>query len=137
LNEQRPDLSFSTCWTPQMPTIGQFGLTGEVLRKHLVPRRQKSAPVGNAHRYPLGVLRATDLVTCNILGYHLSIGVPIEAGRSASVSYGRYAAHRCFDGDPQPRWLSYRDLSSMETNDVAACARAVSSSGRRCDEPDE
>ena len=71
-----------------MPTIGQFGLTGDVLRKHLVQPRQKSAPAGKAHRYPPGVLRATDLVTCNILGYHLSVGVPIEAGRSASVSYG-------------------------------------------------
>ena len=88
LNEQRPNLSFSTCWTPQVPTIEQFGLTGEVLQKHLVPRRQKSAPAGKAHRYPPGVLRPTDLVACNILGHHLSVGVPIEAGRSASMSYG-------------------------------------------------
>ncbi len=88
LNGQTIRQSFETCWTPQMPTIGQFGLTGEVLRKHLVPRRQKSAPAGKAHRYPPGVLRATDLVTCSILGHHLSVGVPIEAGQSASVSYG-------------------------------------------------
>src|SRR6266550_7408000 len=88
LNEQRPNLSFSTCWTPQVPTIGQFGLTGEVLRKHLVPRREKSVPAGKAHRYPPGALRATDLVDCNILGYRLSVGIPIEAGRSASVSFG-------------------------------------------------
>ena len=68
LNEQRPDLSFSTCWTPQVPTIGQFGLTGEVLRKHLVPRRQKSVPAGKAHRYPPGALRATDLVERREIG---------------------------------------------------------------------
>jgi hypothetical protein len=49
----------------------------------------------------------------------------------------RYASHRRLDGDLQPRWLSHRDLSPMETSEVAACARAISSSGRPCHEPHE
>ncbi len=71
-----------------MPMIEQFELTWDVLRKHLVPRRHRSVPAGAKLRFPPGVLRATDLVTCDILGYHLKVGVPVEIGRSVSGGYG-------------------------------------------------
>jgi hypothetical protein len=88
LKEQRVNLSFSTCWSMRMPTIEQFGLTSAVLRRHLVPRRHKSVAAGTTRRFPAGVLRPTDLVSCNILGHHLSVGVPVEPGQSVSVTYG-------------------------------------------------
>jgi hypothetical protein len=34
------------------------------------------------------VLRPTDLVTCEILGHLLQIGVPIERDQPSSVGYG-------------------------------------------------
>ncbi len=88
LNEQRPDLSFSTCWTPQMPTIAAFGLTWDVLHSHLVPRRHRRVPAGTTRRFAPGVLRAAGLVTCDIRGHHLRVGVPVETGGRATVSYG-------------------------------------------------
>lgn len=80
--------SFSTCWTPQMETLGQFGLTWAVLKKHLVPRRHEVVAPGTARVFPPGVLRATDLVTCDILGHHLEAGVPLGVGQPASVGFG-------------------------------------------------
>jgi hypothetical protein len=38
--------------------------------------------------FPPGVLRATDLVTCDIRGHHLQVGVPVEAGQDARASEG-------------------------------------------------
>lgn len=87
-NEQLPNLSFSTCWTFQTPLIARFGLTWKILRKHLVPRRRQSLRAGRTARFPPGALRATDLVSCDILGHHLAVGVPVEAGGSATMSYG-------------------------------------------------
>jgi hypothetical protein len=88
LNSRPLHRSFSTCWTPQMATIGRFGLTWDVLRKHLVPRRHEVVMAGSSHVFPPGVLRATDLVTCTILGHHLDVGVPIQIGQPASVGFG-------------------------------------------------
>ena len=82
--------TFSTCWTLQAPTLAQLGLTWDVLRSHLVPRRHKRAPAGTKHRFAPGVLRETDLVTCDIRGHHLKVGVPEEAGRPVSVSAGTH-----------------------------------------------
>jgi hypothetical protein len=79
---------FSTCWTPQMATIGRLGLSWDVLQKHLVPRRHESVLPGTEHVFPPGVLRPADLVTCDILGHHLEIGVPIESGPGASMGWG-------------------------------------------------
>jgi hypothetical protein len=80
--------SFSTCWTLQAPMIQAFALTWDVLRKHLVPRRHKSVRPGTTRRFPPDVLRATDLVTCRILGYHLEVGVPVAPGGRVTVGYG-------------------------------------------------
>src|SRR4051812_49212260 len=40
------DRSFSTCCTPQMATIGRFGLSWDVLQKHLFPRRHQAVLPG-------------------------------------------------------------------------------------------
>ena len=82
--------TFSTCWTLQSPTLGELGLTWDALRSHLVPRRHKHIPAGTTRRFAPGVLRATDLVTCDIRGYHLKIGVPEEAGRRVSITAGTH-----------------------------------------------
>jgi hypothetical protein len=88
LNGEAIRRTFATCWTLQMPAIAQFGLTWEVLRSHLVPRRNRRVTAGTTRRFAPGVLRATDLVTCDIRGHHLKVGVPLETGRRVSVSYG-------------------------------------------------
>ncbi len=80
--------SFSTCWTPQMETLGRLELAS-ALQAHLVPRREKAVLPGEEKDFPPGVLRSTDLVTCDILGRHLEIGVPVEAnGQPSSSGYG-------------------------------------------------
>jgi hypothetical protein len=80
--------SFATCWTPQMATIGRFGLSWDVLRKHLVARRHEGVLPGTRRVFPPGVLRAADLVTCDILGHHLEAGVPVGTGPEGRVSTG-------------------------------------------------
>lgn len=80
--------SFSTCWTPQMTTIGGLGLGWIVLRKHLVVRRLEAVLPGSANVFPPGDLRAADLVTCTIRGRHLQLGVPVMVGPPASTGFG-------------------------------------------------
>lgn len=80
--------SFSTCWTPQMATIGRFGLAWEVLQHHLVARRHEAVLPGTTHHFLQGVLRSADYVTCNILGHHLEAGVPDATGPDAKLSVG-------------------------------------------------
>jgi hypothetical protein len=88
LNGEPVDQSFSTCWTPQMDTLGRLNLTWEVLEAHLVPRRKETVLAGEEKVFPPGVLRATDLVTCDILSHHLEVGVPLEAsGQPSSEGY--------------------------------------------------
>ena len=82
------DRTFSTCWTPQMETIGRFGMSWAVLQKHLLPRRHETVLAGTAHVFPPGVLEPADLVTCDIRGHHLEFGVPEDVGPSGSVGYG-------------------------------------------------
>ena len=88
LKGQPIDELFTTCWSLQMPTLEQFGLTSQVRQKHLMPRRHKTVRPGTRVRFAPGVLRGADLVTCNILGRHLELGVPVEPGGRASVGYG-------------------------------------------------
>ena len=80
--------AFSTCWTPQMATLGRFGMGDYVLQKHLVPRRHEAVLAGTKRVFPPGVLRPSDLVTCDILGHRLSLGVPTQPGPSSSTGYG-------------------------------------------------
>ena len=80
--------SFSTCWTPQMATIGKLGLTWDVLQEHLETRRHAAVLPGMKRVFPRSVLRATDLLTCDILGHHLEAGVPVGTGADGRVRTG-------------------------------------------------
>jgi hypothetical protein len=80
--------TFSTCWTPQMATLGQFGMSWDVLQKHLLPRRHETVLPGTERIFPPGVLRTADLVTCDIRGHHLEVGVPVETGPGSGASMG-------------------------------------------------
>jgi hypothetical protein len=80
--------AFSTCWTPQMMTIGRLRLGWSVLEKHLVARRVQAVLPGTSTVFPPGELRAADLVTCSILGHQLQLGVPIGVGPPASAGFG-------------------------------------------------
>ena len=71
-----------------MATLGRFGMSEDLLQKHLVPRRHQAVLAGTKHVFPPGVLRPSDLVTCAILGHHLALGVPTEIGPSSSTGYG-------------------------------------------------
>ena len=86
LNEKSIHRAFSTCWTPQMATLGRFKMGGDVLEKHLVARRHEAVLAGTKHVFPPGVLRPADLVTCDIRGHHLALGVPTQAGGPSSTT---------------------------------------------------
>jgi hypothetical protein len=79
---------FSTCWTPQMATIGRLHLGWAVLQKHLLPKRHVSVFAGTTQVFPPGALRAADVVTCDIRGHQLAMGVPDTIGPGGSVGYG-------------------------------------------------
>jgi hypothetical protein len=78
--------SFSTCWTTQAATLGRLGLTWQQLRAHLEPRRQARVTPGVPRT--LTGLRPSDLVTCDVRGHHLEMGVPSTIGTPASTGYG-------------------------------------------------
>ena len=78
---------FSTCWTPQMATLGRLGMTWDVLQAHLLPRRHEVVIAGTKRLFPSGALSPSDLVTCNIRGHHLEIGVPSITGRPISTGF--------------------------------------------------
>ncbi len=86
LNGKAIDRAFSTCWTPQMATLGRFGMS-DVLEKHLLPRRSEAVLPGTTHVFEPGALDPADLVTCDIRGHHLEMGVPEYTGPSGSVGY--------------------------------------------------
>jgi hypothetical protein len=71
-----------------MPTIGRLGLGWQVLRGHLLARRHEHILPGEKRLFAPGLLRPSDLVTCDIRGHHLEAGVPIRAGQPASTGYG-------------------------------------------------
>jgi len=87
LNGKEVDRAFSTCWTPQMETLGRFGMSWEVLQKHLLPRRHETVLAETTHVFAPGALEVADLVTCDIRGHHLDFGVPAQTGPSGSVGY--------------------------------------------------
>jgi hypothetical protein len=111
LKGQEMHQSFETCWTFQAPLIQEFALTWDVLRKHLVPRRHRSVRPGTTRHFAPGVLRATDLVTCNILGYHLSLGVPVTPGGRATLGGGAHSV--------VVLWVAYNRNTSV----TASCHR--------------
>lgn len=89
LRGRRIDRNFSTCWTPQMTMIGRLGLEWPVLQKHLLPRRHEELAAGDERTFARGRMRTGDLVTCDIHGHHLEMGVPPPRGIGPSrTSYG-------------------------------------------------
>ncbi len=87
LNSRPINRAFSTCWTTQMATLRRFDMGDNVLQKHLVARRHEAILAGTRRIFPAGVLRPADLVTCDILGHHLALGVPTQTGPSSSSGY--------------------------------------------------
>ncbi len=78
-----------------MATLGRFGMGDYVLQKHLVPRRHEAVLAGTKRVFPPGVLRPSDLVTCDILGHRLALGVPTRIGDPPS-SFGYNGSNRSF-----------------------------------------
>ncbi len=71
-----------------MATLGRLGMSWSVLRSHLVPRRHETVRAGTKHTFPSGALRPSDLVTCNIRGHHLELGVPTIIGHPTFTGFG-------------------------------------------------
>jgi hypothetical protein len=78
---------FSTCWTSQMVTLGRLGMSWDALQQHMLPRRHESVRAGTKRTFPSGVLRPSDLVTCDIRGQHLELGVPSVIGHPWKTGY--------------------------------------------------
>ena len=133
LNGKPVHRAFSTCWTTQMATLGRFGMGDYVLQKHLVPRRHEAVLAGTERVFPPGLLRPSDLVTCDILGHRLSLGIPTQPGPTSSTEYGvtnvvsvtlAAALHRdgsitasCHTGTLLPRvpqWLKAAETQTLD-----------------------
>ncbi len=78
---------FSTCWTPQMPTLGKLGLF-KALQRHIRPPRHGNVPAGQTMTFPPGALRPGDLLTCHIRGHHLELGIVDRVGSMGSNGFG-------------------------------------------------
>jgi hypothetical protein len=87
LNSRAIQKSFSTCWTPQIALLRRLGMSWDVLRMHVVSRSEAVLP-GTSHVFPPGRLRPGDFVTCDILGHHLRLSVPVETGTSPGAAFG-------------------------------------------------
>src|SRR5206468_3927040 len=70
-----------------MATLGRLGMTWDVLQAHLLPRRHQAVHAGTTHVFPSGTLSPSDLVTCDIGGHHLEVGVPSITGQPMSTGY--------------------------------------------------
>jgi hypothetical protein len=79
--------AFSTCWTPQMATLGRLGMSDRVLQNHLLPRRHETVLAGAKRIFPSGVVQPADLITCDIRGHRLSVGVPTVAEHGVSTGF--------------------------------------------------
>lgn len=79
---------FSTCWTPQMATLGKLGLAPE-LNSHIRPQRHGVVLPGIPRTFPARSIRPGDLLVCRWPGHHpLELGVPDRFGRLGSVGQG-------------------------------------------------
>jgi hypothetical protein len=98
LAKQTVRRSFSTCWTPQMPTIAGLGLRWPVLRSHTT-RRQQAVLGGTSRTFAPGLLRPGDLVTCNFDGHHWELGIPNAFNPLSQLHFtGPLIVHRKRDG---------------------------------------
>jgi len=78
---------FSTCWTPQMATLGKLGLARS-LESHVLRRRHGIVRPGSPHVFSPGALRPGDLIVCRILERRLELGIPTHFGSIGSVGAG-------------------------------------------------
>ncbi len=78
---------FSTCWTPQMPTLGKLGLF-KSLERHVLPRRHGVVLPGIRRTFPPGALRPGDLLTCTVGGHELELGVSDRVGSLGDTGFG-------------------------------------------------
>jgi hypothetical protein len=69
------DRKFSTCWTPQMATLGKLGIANS-LGRHVRPRRRGLVLARRTHTFPPGTLRPGDLIVCTILHHRLELPIP-------------------------------------------------------------
>jgi hypothetical protein len=79
---------FSTCWTPQMKTIGKLGLSWSSLEQHILPRRHGVVAPFTTRTFPPGALRPGDLLTCTVQGHEIELGVTDHVGELGSTGFG-------------------------------------------------
>jgi hypothetical protein len=77
----------STCWTTQMELLKAFGMDDNVLGAHMLPRAHKEVLPGTTHVFAPGEIQVADVVTCDIRGHHLEVGVPVYTGGPVTVGY--------------------------------------------------
>ena len=89
---------FSTCWTPQMATLGKLGLVSS-LERNLRPRRHGVVVRGVPRTFPPGTLRPGDVLVCGIL-HGVQLGIPDRFGSIGLVgtSNGTLSGARHHDG---------------------------------------
>jgi hypothetical protein len=67
--------TFSTCWTPQMATLGKLGFASS-LESHVLPRRRGQVQPGTKRTFRRGALRPGDLIVCEIEHHRLQLAIP-------------------------------------------------------------
>jgi hypothetical protein len=75
---------FSTCWTPQMATLGKLGLANS-LERHVLPKRHSVVLPGLPRTFPAGLLRPGDLLVCRTMHRRLELGIPDTFGPIGSM----------------------------------------------------
>jgi hypothetical protein len=117
--------TFSTCWTPQMTTLGKLGFASS-LRSHVRPRRRGIVLRGVRHTFPRGSLRPGDLLVCEILQHRLMLGIP-ERGRGiggTGVAFGgKLVEVRCSSNETIKRQvnIALRGTRNADGSITASC----------------
>jgi hypothetical protein len=78
---------FSTCWTPQMATLGKLGLA-KSLGRHVLRRRRGVVHPGRRRTFPPATLRPGDILVCRILHHRVQMGIPDTFGSIGSTGTG-------------------------------------------------
>jgi len=76
--------AFSTCWTPQMATLGKLDFASS-LERHVLRRRHGVVQPGKPHTFPRGMLRPGDLLVCTFHHHRAQLGIPAEVGPIGSL----------------------------------------------------
>jgi hypothetical protein len=78
---------FSTCWTPQMATLGKLGLANS-LGRNVLRRRRGVVHPGIRRTFAPGTLRPGDILVCRILHHRVQMGIPDTLGSIGSTGVG-------------------------------------------------